>query len=533
MLGNNGEATGSGIHVDVHQNESPTTPEAWVGKNASHITIKNCKIKDTGAAGGGSWMMAIRIQGRDGHHYVGYTEIYNSASSGINITEGDSTVVEYNLISGVGATGIKIIPHNGTTDSLTIRGNLLLRAQLRVGATRESKIYNNTVWQPGGDTPFRIGTYMHADPMNPTGIGSYDVENTLIANNIFSSAGNGYLYMRRQKDIDATYRCGETHYNISTPFPLYTATWKNNIYHTGNSIFLMREASATATYSGNSDYSYSNTNSDDWTITQSDFSTVWLSSDSVYSDLSTDPLFKNAYWNNAEDFGDFSLSDSSPGIGSGTIVNYWNHDYYGNAVPDGQQPDRGAIQSSSFEDNTAPTLSSAALSDQSTLVLTFSENVESSSAENTSNYSISDGISVNSASMSSNQVTLSTETHNYDQNYTITINDVNDLSGNTIASNTTGDYSISSPPEEQYVEVKTKAFLQGPFQDSSMVNELNSRGFVPLVQPYNITPWNHNIEGPDLYEANKGDFENGTESWITYGSNSLSQSTEYAHSGNY
>jgi hypothetical protein len=41
-----------------------------------------------------------------------------------------------------------------------------------------------------------------------------------------------------------------------------------------------------------------------------------------------------------------------------------------------------------------------------------------------------------------------------------------------------------------YLDVK--AFLEGPFQDSEMSTVLNSGGYLPLEQPYNISPWNYN-----------------------------------------
>ncbi|MCD4697850.1 MAG: hypothetical protein K8S16_16615, partial [Bacteroidales bacterium] len=42
------------------------------------------------------------------------------------------------------------------------------------------------------------------------------------------------------------------------------------------------------------------------------------------------------------------------------------------------------------------------------------------------------------------------------------------------------------------IAVNLKAFLEGPFDISEMTTSLNSSGFLPLSQPYNISPWNYN-----------------------------------------
>ncbi len=37
-----------------------------------------------------------------------------------------------------------------------------------------------------------------------------------------------------------------------------------------------------------------------------------------------------------------------------------------------------------------------------------------------------------------------------------------------------------------------KVFLEGPFYGSTMNNDLNTQGIIPLSQPYNVSPWNYN-----------------------------------------
>ena len=88
-------------------------------------------------------------------------------------------------------------------------------------------------------------------------------------------------------------------------------------------------------------------------------------------------------------------------------------------------------------------LSAASILDSTTVELSFSEQVESSSAENISNYAISNGINVKSATVSSNltKVTLKTTSHISNKTYTITVNNVKDTYGNPIlAGNNTFQY---------------------------------------------------------------------------------------------
>lgn len=76
-----------------------------------------------------------------------------------------------------------------------------------------------------------------------------------------------------------------------------------------------------------------------------------------------------------------------------------------------------------------PRLVSATLSNSTSLVINFSEQLNSSTAQNINNYSISDGISVSNAALSFTQVTLTTSTP-ISGTYTVTVSNVTDLAGN-------------------------------------------------------------------------------------------------------
>lgn len=45
---------------------------------------------------------------------------------------------------------------------------------------------------------------------------------------------------------------------------------------------------------------------------------------------------------------------------------------------------------------------------------------------------------------------------------------------------------------EQTISLDLKLFLEGPYNSNQMIPHLNSFGFLPLMQPYNTTPWNYN-----------------------------------------
>ncbi len=99
------------------------------------------------------------------------------------------------------------------------------------------------------------------------------------------------------------------------------------------------------------------------------------------------------------------------------------------------------------QDFTAPTITSVKADGSSTqVILSFSEPVEEASATNVSNYSIDNAISVFSASLDSDQktVTLSTSKHVDGTSYDLTVNHITDLASipNMIAFNTTVSYNF-------------------------------------------------------------------------------------------
>lgn len=100
-------------------------------------------------------------------------------------------------------------------------------------------------------------------------------------------------------------------------------------------------------------------------------------------------------------------------------------------------PDIGAIQSASNSDLIPPEVLSCILIDANNLKILFSEPLNPVGISNLQNYSISGGITVQSAQLSStnqSEILLNTSEHIYGQTYVLTVLNVKDLAGNIISS---------------------------------------------------------------------------------------------------
>ncbi|HVO72963.1 MAG TPA: hypothetical protein VMT35_03005, partial [Ignavibacteriaceae bacterium] len=158
-----------------------------------------------------------------------------------------------------------------------------------------------------------------------------------------------------------------------------------------------------------------------------------------------------------------------------------------------------------YPDTTAPKLLKAECININNIRLDFSEELEKSSAENTGNYSIDNGIDIESASLSpeGTAVTLKTSEHLLNINYTLTALNLSDRAGNNIC-----------PPWNsiQYTfhgihKLALKFFLEGPFRNGKMETNLRKLNLLPKTQPYNKTPWNyHGSEYTDSLPADVVDW---------------------------
>ncbi len=159
----------------------------------------------------------------------------------------------------------------------------------------------------------------------------------------------------------------------------------------------------------------------------------WQSAGFDIHGKNADPKFKNIGSK------DFSLQENSPALDAGmTAGNPYNIDIMGISRPQGQNYDMGAYEYNGGNpnpDTTPPEVTGASITNQTKVVVSFSEALQAAGAQNAANYSISGGVTVSSAVMNGTQVTLTTSTHSFNQQYTVTVSSVKDLAGNLINPN--------------------------------------------------------------------------------------------------
>ncbi|MCZ6703810.1 MAG: right-handed parallel beta-helix repeat-containing protein, partial [Ignavibacteria bacterium] len=182
--------------------------------------------------------------------------------------------------------------------------------------------------------------------------------------------------------------------------------------------------------------------------------------------------------------GDFTLQAGSPAIDAGTdLGSPYDVDKNGTQRPLGNGWDMGAYENYSGPDVTPPQLQSAIINNPTQVVLSFSESLESQSAQNTNNYIIDNGISVLSAALSSNNrdVTLTTSEHTPNQQHTVTVSNVTDLAGNTISSQAnSAQYLLeadTTPPELSSAQLDNTTTLLVYFSEeiqSSSASNVNN-----------------------------------------------------------
>jgi hypothetical protein len=106
-----------------------------------------------------------------------------------------------------------------------------------------------------------------------------------------------------------------------------------------------------------------------------------------------------------------------------------------------------AIDDGPAIDATPPTIASVSAHGSSTRVtVDFSEPLEEVSAQNAANYAISSGVTVTGAELAANQqaVTLTTTALSAGVDYTLTVDSVNDLAGNSILPGSTAGFALGT-----------------------------------------------------------------------------------------
>ena len=96
------------------------------------------------------------------------------------------------------------------------------------------------------------------------------------------------------------------------------------------------------------------------------------------------------------------------------------------------------------DDNTAPMISSVSATSSNQVNITFNEKVDPTTAANTGNYSIDNGIQVLNATVNGAQVLLTTNQLTIGTNYTLTVNNVQDTNGNPIQANSQASFNYQN-----------------------------------------------------------------------------------------
>ncbi len=170
--------------------------------------------------------------------------------------------------------------------------------------------------------------------------------------------------------------------------------------------------------------------------------------------------------------GDYSLNPAAINlINKGVTLNGFNDSYNGVSRPQGAAWDIGAYEyNGQNSDITPPEVTGASINNQTTVVVSFSEDVQAAGAQNPSNYSISGGVTVSSAVLNGTQVTLTTSTHSFNQQYTVTVSNVKDLAGNLINPNAnSAQYLLegdTNPPEVMGASILTATKIIVTFSES-------------------------------------------------------------------
>ncbi len=379
----------------------------------------------------------INITAPGDYLWVHHNVWKNISEEALDVAGGKGHIIEYNFISGATVNGMKFHSQGSHQTDIIVRGNVIINVGTGTPATAlvvqnisHSKIYNNTC---ASMYSLYIG---NRDRTAPEAYYDTFVGNEVF-NNIFAGTvqvcgswknadmGNGYIW-----------------YNAPVDNIWYDNNFHNNIYWKPN------VSSNVIRFWENPPYPNEKALVNDArtvvATNQTAFNTQWKNKSNA-TERMADPLFVNGTYSDAYTYGDFQVKSNSPAVNGGVAVEGYNTDFNGNTIP------ANAVTIGAFQYNgvdlTPPQVLSALASSANSISVTFSEKITQASAQNISNYSLSGGITVNSASLSSNETSavLSTSALPSGTAVTLTVNGIKDLAGNTISSNNSASFTYTNP----------------------------------------------------------------------------------------
>lgn len=455
--------------------------------NIQYVTWEDLEIRNTG---NGVWTQ--------GSNYLIFKDIFiNGCASGSTLRfQGDYNIVEYCEITGSKWNAITIMSnsHNtaNTSDDWRCRGNIIRYNYVHDNTAHHSinifpyvspgnsdlmpqyidstqiygnrlensnwgiysrymrafKIYNNLIINctEGGIQLERNYDSGNAGSPDSSRYGTYDAKGGIIANNTIYNCKSSYGCAIDDRACDnvmfynnAIWNSASTSDNVQWRFynPTASSAPAPFNHHPINNLII--DHNMTSSDGGNVL----------WNGGSKTSVTVWNSNYCTNGFIETPQIETtgtDTRWNVSGSF--------IPQKGSNVLDNGYTgslgfiYDYYGNPRVQNSACDIGAIELITGPDTTAPKVISASLTNPTTLVVDFSEAMDPISSVVLSNYSIGNGISINSASLSNDgkSVTLNTSQHIANQNYIITVNNVKDLAGNIISNQANNaQYVLNSP----------------------------------------------------------------------------------------
>jgi len=422
----------------------------------NNIIITNNEIYDTGGDS-----ISVKTGHRDNSNFliegniVRDNTLWNPAihADGIQLdgTGNDNAwtnfVIRNNTISNIDSASIII--DATLTPNLIIENNLVLQgsAQVLIGDTVDMIVRNNTF-----DCPFRLHSYnVGASVYNNIILGSINYDTSQVVNHNFNIVTNnfrGYAVGWNEPNglnyanvTTAKAALFDTGYQLKATAPavdFYTGTAATEATPVDDILYNMRDNSPDAGC-----YEYGSSPSDPDTTAPNEpqnlIATALSESQIDLSwDASSDPESGVSYYKIYRDSNEIdtsvSTSYSNTDLNGGTPCSYEVSAVNGQGLESGRS---NTAQATTFSDATPPSIVSVGASETS-VEITFSESLDTISAEDTSNYSITGGISVSviAASVDIDTVTLTTSAHT-EGTYILTVENVQDSSGNPMTKTTT------------------------------------------------------------------------------------------------
>ena len=154
---------------------------------------------------------------------------------------------------------------------------------------------------------------------------------------------------------------------------------------------------------------------------------------------------------------------------------------------------------SSFVDAVPPVLLSAIALNANTVEVQFDEALDAVSASNTSNYNLNPSVAVNGAALNNDKVTLNVANLNSGQQYTLTVNNVKDLAGNSSGSQSTT-FTYYNIQDAELHDILINEIMADPTASGGVTNGLPDAEYIEL---YNRSAKTINLDGYTLSDKAK------------------------------